>query len=196
MSCPNLRTIYAFLEDDLSAAELRNVQEHLAGCSSCRTAAEERRAFLKAAATLPPLAVPNDFASSVMSRLGAAPARVGVLGWLAAALAGLASFAATLAVAALLTGHSLSGLFLGFNRFLLDNIRTLSSLAAKAAKYLYLAGKILVQVLRQLLEGFKILTSFIGPEAQIAAALAAVAILVGAGLVLRRNYLLEKTHDE
>ena len=196
MNCRDLNTIYAYLEGDLSAAERSDFERHLARCSQCRSAVEERRLLLQAAATLRPFEVPEDFAAGVMSRLGAAPSRATVFGWLVAALAGFASFAATLVVAALLTGHSLSELFLGFNRFLWNNVRNLSFVVTKGLKYLYLAGKILAQVFQQILEGLKVMTSFIGPEAQVAAACAAALILIGAGVVWRRKFLWERHHDE
>ena len=196
MSCRDLNTVYAYLEGDLSAAGRSDFEGHLARCPQCRAAVEDRRLLLRAAATLPPFEVPGDFVAGVISRLGPAPSRATVLGWLVAALAGLASFAATLVVAALLTGRSLSGLFLGFNRFLWNNVRNLSFVVTKGLKYLYLAGKILVQVFQKILEGLKVLTSFIGPEAQVAAACAAALILISAGVIWRRKFLWERSHDE
>jgi hypothetical protein len=196
MSCRDLNTIYAYLEGDLSAAERSDFDRHLARCPQCRNAVEERRVLLQAAATLPPFEVPEDFTAGVMSRLEEAPSRTTVLGWFVATFAGLASFAATLVVAALLTGHSLSEFLLGFNRFLWNNVRNLSFIVTKGLKYLYLAGKILVQVFQRILEGLKVMTSFIGPEAQVVAACAAVLILIGTGVIWRRKFLWERNHHE
>jgi len=194
MSCLSLEQVYAYLEGELAASERRNFEAHLVRCPQCRRAVEDRRALLDAAASLPPFEVPDDFTAAIVARLGRVPRRVTVLSWAGAALAGLASFAATVVVATLLTGHSLSETFLVLNRFVWTNVRRLAFASAKAVKYLYLLGKILIEILGHILAWFKVATSFIGPEAQAAAVGAGVVILIAAGVLWRWKFLPERSH--
>jgi predicted anti-sigma-YlaC factor YlaD len=202
MSCLTPDRIYAYLDGELPEPQRLAFDAHLAGCASCRAAVAERRLFVEAAETLAPIEIPDDFAASIVARLPLVPARKPIfrrptrlarpVAW-AAASAGLALLGAG---GMLLTGLSLPELVLKASRFLWGNIQGLASFLAKAAAYAAVAAKVLGKILSQLLEGFRVLTSFIGPEVQLAY-LAAALVLAGAGFALwRRRPVLEKTHEE
>jgi len=196
MTCLNLERLSSYSEGELTGPEKRAVEEHLASCLKCREAVEERRLLIQAARTLPPFEVPSDFAQKIMARISPAPARLTVLGWLAAAAAGVTALVATLGLAALLTGAGFSQLFLGLNRFLWNNIQNIASVLVKVTKYIFLVFKILGQISRELIGWFKVLTSFIGPEAQIILVCLALVIIFCGGILWSRKFSVEKNHEK
>jgi len=198
MTCLKLEKLYAYLEGDLAGREKKAVEEHLASCSACREALEERRVLLQAAETLPAFDVPGDFVQAVMDKIAPAPERskAKAAGRLLAAAAGLATFAVALVATAILSGHSLSQLVLALNRFLLSNIQGLASVLTKGAKYVYLTLKILVQIAAKILEILEDLTSFIGPEIQIVLFGTTALLVLGCGFLWSRRFSVERNHEE
>lgn len=198
MTCLELEKLYAYLEGDLAGRENKAVEEHLASCSACREALEERRVLLRAAETLPAFEVPRDFVQAVMDKIAPAPERskAKTAGWLLAAAAGLTTFAAALVATTLITGHNLSQLVLGLNRFLWNNLQGLASVLTKGAKYVFLAFSVLVQIAEKILEILKDLTSFIGPETQIVLFGTTALLVLGGGFLWSRRLSAERNHEE
>jgi hypothetical protein len=196
MTCLNLEKLYAYLEGDLDGRDKKFVEDHAASCSACREALEERRYLLQAAETLPAFEVPGDFARSVMDRIAPERAKAKTSVWLKAAAAGAATFAAALVATTLITGHTLSQLVLGLNRFLWSNLQGLASVLTKGAKYVFLTFKTLLQITGEVLQILKTLTSFIGPETQIVFIGATVVLVLGGGFLWSRRFSVERNHEE
>jgi hypothetical protein len=91
----------------------------------------------------------------------------------------------------LLTGASLPELARASGRFLWADIQGLASFLARSMAYAAVAARVLGRLLIQLFEGFRVLTSLIGPEVRLAC-LAAALVLAGAGFALWRR----KPHGE
>ena len=115
MSCLRPDEIHDYLEGGLDASGARRVEAHAADCPACREALDARRRILQAALSLEPIAVPDGFAAGVMAHLNlveeASLPRLSLRGWLAAIVAGSATFGATLIGLALLSGRNLGGTF-------------------------------------------------------------------------------------
>jgi predicted anti-sigma-YlaC factor YlaD len=193
--------IYSYLDGEMEGAEASALEQHLAACAACREAVAARRRITEAAESLPSFEVPDGFAEAVMARVKwplhpSAPARARRT-WRAAAAAAVAGLALTGGAAwVLISGRSLSDVLLEASRFLWGNIRGLATLAAKSWSYGTLAVKVLGKLAGQVLEGFKVLSSFIGPEVQIACLGAALVLAAGGFALWRRKFGVEKNHDE
>lgn len=198
MNCLSLERLYSYLEGGLPAREKRDAEIHLAVCPVCRNAVEERRLIMQAVETLPPFDIPPDFAKGIMNRISAMPekAKVTALGWLAAAAAGFLAFGLALSVFALVSGQSLSGLFVRLNHGLWSYIKDAAYVTVKAAKFLMLAFKVLREFLGEFLESLRIFAFLISPEAQVIFICASLLLIFGAGLLWRRRYFLEKHHEK
>ena len=196
MACLNLERLYSYLEGEFEALEKKDFEAHLASCPKCRDAVEERRRLVEAVRTLPPFEVPADFAQKIMDRISPLPAKVTLFSWLAAAAAGLATFVVMLTAAALLTGHSLSHLLLGLSRFTWNNIQGLAFFLIKIAKYILLVFKILAQFSREIIEGFKVLTSFISPEVQMIFVCVTFILIIAVGFLWSRKLSVEKDYEK
>lgn len=206
MSCPNggptrssqmtAERIYAYLDGEIESAELRALEAHLASCPSCREAVAERRLIAAAAESLPPFPVPDGFAASVMARISPKTVRKPLLRRPAAWAAGAAGLALAGAGWVLLTGRNFSDLVLDANRFLWGNVQGLATLAAKSYSYAALAVKVLGKLTGQILEGFKVLSSFIGPEVQIACLCVALVLAAGGFALWRRKPGMERNHEK
>ena len=197
MICPALESIYEYLDGGQSAAERAAFEAHLAGCPGCRAALAERRAIAEAAISLPAIEVPADFAGAVMSRLSARPAEEAPAARaraprLAAVLTAASALGAVAVAASLITGNGVFGIFLGLGRFLQTTAVSSSQAILKAAKIVFHLGRMAVEFLSGLVEGFRIAASFIGPEGQlIVVATVLVATLV-AGVLYGRKLNMEK----
>jgi putative zinc finger protein len=71
-----------YLDGRAKPAERHTVEEHLAGCSSCRNRAEDFRALWGALDDLPVISPSPAFDASLRARIAAEPARRGFWGWL------------------------------------------------------------------------------------------------------------------
>jgi predicted anti-sigma-YlaC factor YlaD len=188
--------IYAYLDGEMEEAEMRALEAHLASCPACREAVAARRRIAEAAESLPSFEVPDGFAASVMARIGPKAARKPLMRRPRAWAAGAAGLALAGAGWVLLTGRSFSDVVLDASRFLWGNVQGLATLAAKSYSYATLAVKVLGKLADQVLEGFKVLSSFIGPEVQIACLCVALA-MAAAGLALWRHKLgVERNHEK
>jgi anti-sigma factor RsiW len=201
MICPVLDSIYEYLDGGLSAAERAAFEAHLAVCPGCRAALAERRAIAEAATTLPAIEVPADFAESIMSRLPAGPAEEALAARarvprLAAVLTGASALGAVAIAVSMITGNGLFGIFLGFGRILQTTAVSSSQAILKAAKIAVHLGRMAVEFLSRLVEGFRIAASFIGPEGQIIVVATVVAATLAAGILFGRKLNMEKKHDE
>jgi len=194
----SLEQLYAYLEGDLSAREKQDIEAHLSLCPDCRNAAEERRRIIQAVETLPALDVPPDFAKGIMNRISMLPkkAKVTVFGWLAAGAAGFLAFTGALAVFVLVSGQSLSGLFIRLNHGIWSYIKDAASATAKIAKFLILAFKIAWEFLGGILEGLGKFASLISPEAQVIFICSLLLLVFGAAILWRRRLILEKHHEK
>jgi len=202
MSCVAPERIYDYLDGDLSEAERFAFEAHLAECGACRTAVARRRLIAEAAEALPPFAIPDGFAAAIVARLPREEARAAARkpvwrrpGAWAAAAGALALLVTVGAGALLLTGTSVPDLVPTAIRAAWDGIRELAALLAKAAGYTAVAVKVAGRIAVQLLNGFRALSSFIGPEAQLAGLIAAL-MMGGAGFALwRKRSPMEDSHE-
>lgn len=193
---PTAERIYAYLDGEIEGRDLRTFEGHLASCPSCRRAVEERRLIAAAAESLSPFQIPDEFAASVMARISPKAVRKPLLRRPRAWAAGAAGLALAGAAWVLIGGRSFSDVVLDASRFLWGSIRGLATLAAKSYGYAALAVKVLGKLAGQVLEGFKVLSSFIGPEVQIACLCVAL-VLAAAGFTLwRRKSGMERNHEE
>ena len=155
MSCPRLEDIQAYLEGGLGAETAVRVESHLADCPACREAVESRRLILRAAESLEPIHVPDDFVASVMTGLGPAEdrslPRMTLGGWLAALSAGIFVFGSTLAALALLSGRGAGTAFARLGQGLLGYIETVAAAAGKLAilvsVFLRMAGRFIAALM-------------------------------------------------
>lgn len=195
MRCLAPETIYAYLDGDLPEEERSAFEAHLTACGSCRTAVERRRLIAEAASALPPLPVPDGFAAAIAARLALAPARRPLwrrpLAWAAASGALVLTGAGIM----VLTRTAVPDVLPAAAHALWAGGRELVGFLAKAAAYAAVAAKVAFRLATQLLEGLRALSSFIGPEARIAA-LAVALMMGGAGFALwRRRALMENSHE-
>jgi len=197
MSCLNLERLYSYLERELSAAESRDIESHLAACPKCRAAVEERRRMLEAIETLPAFEVPPDFSRSVMSRIAAPPAKakVSFVRWLAVAAAGFLGLVTVFSLIALVTGQNLSLLFIRFNQGLWSAVQEAALALAKFGKFAVLFLKVVRQLLGELLESLGVFASLISPEIQVIFIFASLLLILAGGFLWRRKFSVEKRHE-
>jgi len=67
MKCLRIDQIYLYLEKEIAPDETRAIEAHLASCTKCQKAVEERRIFQHAANDLPKWETPPDFTEQIMS---------------------------------------------------------------------------------------------------------------------------------
>jgi predicted anti-sigma-YlaC factor YlaD len=191
MSCLRPEEIYALLEGGLDPAAAAAIDRHLAECPSCRIAVEERRLLVRAAESLPAIAVPPDFAAAILARLepaeDAALPRLSLRGWLAATAAGAGTFGLALILLALLSGRNLGSMFLRLSQALIGYLQDATATAVKLAKYILLFIKIARELAGAAIGILKQATAFIGPEVQAACLLAALALLAAGALLWKRR---------
>ncbi len=71
---PDRDSLSAYLEEALSIDATQWVEQHLAGCASCRIKVEQERAFLDELNALKTVEPPPDFVEGVMARVAQHPA--------------------------------------------------------------------------------------------------------------------------
>lgn len=130
--CPPPEDLFLYLEGELGPYKARALEEHVERCEACREALAERRLLHEAFTTLPPFAVPADFARAVMDRLPEPDAVRG--GWLAPLLAAAVSLVVGLFGFNLLTGTSLSDVLVAVNHMTGAALAGLLPLAAESLK--------------------------------------------------------------
>ncbi len=197
MSCLSLERLYAYLEGELSPADSRDIEGHLAACPICRDAVEERKRMLQAIETLPGFEVPPDFAKGIIDRISAAPAKakVSFVRWLAAGVAGFLAFVAALSLIALVTGQNFFQFFIRFNRGFWSYVQEGALVLAKFAKLVFLFLKVVQQFLGEILEGLGVFASLISSEAQVIFICASFLLILAGGFLWRRKFLVEKNYE-
>jgi anti-sigma factor RsiW len=201
MICPSLERIYDYLDGSLSADDRAALEAHLDGCPGCRRALEDRRAIAEAATSLPELEVPDDFVAGVMTRLGLpdaekAPAKRARAFRLAPVLTGASALGAVAVAISLITGNGVFGIFLSLGRSLQATALSSTQGILKAARVVINLGRMAADFLSGLVEGFRIATSFIGPEVQIAVVATVLVATLAAGIAYGRKFRLEKDHGQ
>ena len=200
MNCPTIERLYAYLEGELPPDEARVFEDHAAACPPCRALVDDRRAFLEAAASLPPLPVADDFAASVLARLETVPApaqkRMTLGAWLAAAAAGFVAFIATLAVAAFATGQNLGLLLARLQHAALGYFQAAATAVVHIIKYVSLFLKVAGEFASTFIEIVKRASAFVTPPVQAACAGTAVVVLVMLTVLWRRRAFPMENHHE
>ena len=201
MSCFSLEVLYAYLDGDLPHDAGHHVEAHAMACAECRTLLEDRRAFLRAAASLADIEIPASFVSSIMSRLETVPAphprRLPVWTWFAAATAGSAAFLATLAGIALISGQNLWEYLARLQHGLIDYLQGAATAVVRGIKYIQIFLKIAGQFASALADVFRRISAFLPPPVQAAFAVSTILILaMGVVLWRRRAHSPENDHDE
>ena len=187
MSCLSLEQIYLYLEKELSSSEQNKAEDHIAKCSRCKEAFEERKFLLQAAENLPPLEVPADFVHQTMDRIF--PAKVSLKGWLFAFSTGLSVIILSSLIYLLGTGQTIPSLFSNFFQFLLEQGKNISLILIKIFKLLSVVVKIIPSLFTQLLEAFRSLTTIISLEMQIILITATIIIFSVLIIGLRRIFV-------
>lgn len=188
MRCLNIEQIYLYLEKELSSAEERDIHKHLAVCTKCKRAVEERRLLLQAAESLSLWKTPPDFAQQVMTRIF--PEKVSPLAWLGAAASGFASLILAVFLFALVTGQSFSSLLFNIYHMGLEFVKNLSPLFVKILKVASLLVKILQQLGELLIKGLTLMTTIISPQVQIILIAVAIIFIASSIYGIRRKLLL------
>jgi anti-sigma factor RsiW len=188
MSCLKIADIYAYLEEDLSAAQREEIERHLSVCPRCREAVEERKVLAEAASSLPDVETPADFTERVMAKI--APAKRHFPAWLAALGAGVSSLALFLVLAAVYRGESLLTLFARLNHSFWGYVKTPVVFLAKALTILALAGKVLSSLAQPVFKGLALLTTLIGPGTQIFIITLSVILFIALFCILRKKHML------
>lgn len=165
MGCLTIEQIYLFLEQELAADEMLQIQKHLDSCPACSIAVEERRALVQAADSLPLLELPEDFSQRVMAAVF--PDKVPLRVWIKSIAGGLSSTVFAFLLYFLFTGKNLAELFFSIGQFFLSLLRGLSTGSAKILKLAGHAVNILYDMGRLLVKGFVKLTTILNPEVQI-----------------------------
>lgn len=166
MTClrPDVADLY--LEAELGPEERRECEAHLEGCPACRRMLEERRLFDQAAASLPAVEIPTDFASRVMARLPETGAPARRRAWLAPAAATAGFLLAGLLGAYLATGQGLTGVLRVVGRSFLDGLSLIVPLFAKVLKLVPVFARLVWEIGGALLRGLGALSSSFKPEVQ------------------------------
>jgi anti-sigma factor RsiW len=82
-NCASLESkLVEYLDGRAQRAERHAVEEHLSGCASCRSRAEEFRTLWSTLDDLPAISPSPAFDASLRARIAAEPARVGFWGWM------------------------------------------------------------------------------------------------------------------
>jgi len=201
MSCLTVEELYAYLDGGLSPEGRRHIEAHAVACAECRALLEDRRTFLEAASSLPPLDIPVGFAASIRARLDGAPVperkRLPLWTWLAAGISGAAAFLATLAGIALLTGQNLWLYLARLQHGFVDYLQGALAFSIRLLKYIVIFRKVAAEFGSALMDTARRALSFISPQVQAAFAITALLILATAVILWRRRTLsLENDHDE
>lgn len=188
MSCLGVERIYAYLEEDLPAAERRLIEKHLAGCAACRAAVEDRRCLMAAARTLPPLTLPPGFATEVMQRIRIEriPARNIVI----AASLGFTAMLSTMLGVLLWSGQGLFDLLAGLNQSAFASLEGFFVTCAKLLRTVILLARVLRQSLGSLLGAFARTGTLLSPEFQAAVLVSVFALSFGLYILIRKKFAI------
>jgi anti-sigma factor RsiW len=187
MSCLRINDIYEHIEGSLAPERRVEMERHLAACSKCRQAVEDRKSIAGAASSLEPLALPEDFTDRVMARI--APLKMKSPAWLLI-LASASSLLALTAVMIFASGGNVLRIISGAGHFLWELIKSAAVFTAKIATLLSVAGKAAQPLLEAAYKGVAVLTSFVHPWVQILIFVLAVGLVVTLFFGMRKRFLL------
>ncbi len=190
MSCLNADQIDRYLEGELDRTEREDFERHLGTCPACRRAVDDWRLLSEAAAGLPALELPPDFSLRVMARIEADhKAPVSVFGWLALGAAALVSLFSVLVGVLILSGHSLTGLILGLEGFLVTTFKSGALLFGQATSAIGLVVSVVRHYLSALWDALSGFGSVI-PLPTAVAILAVQALIIGVAAFGLRKILV------
>jgi predicted anti-sigma-YlaC factor YlaD len=188
MSCLRIEQIYAYLDKDLPARQQADIEAHLTGCRTCREAVEERQRLLEAARDIPPLPVPKDFPSQVMSRIQLE--LVSTRDVLIAASLGFSAMLATMLTVFFWSGQNLFDFLIGLNHSALHSFQAFLVTCAKLFKTLLLIFRVLRQSIGSMLETLARAAAMLSPETQAAMISATLICFAGLFLLIRKKALM------
>jgi anti-sigma factor RsiW len=200
MECLSAERIQGYLDGDLSAGQRAEAEAHFLRCPECRAALEASRRIDEAAAGLPDVEAPADFAAGVMARLEGLPAvepgRARWLRWIAIPSAGAFVLWTAYLLVAVLSGHGLSQALVKLNALVWGAIRTAAFYAVEGLKTLVMAGKVIGQVAGQAWNALRAATSVVGPEIPAFVIGMMLVVLIAGGFWLRRRNSPAENHHE
>jgi len=165
MNCVTLEQIYLYLEKELPPEEMDRIHTHISSCQKCRAAVAERKVFMEAVKSLPPLQVPPDFTRQVMARVFTAKSSVRL--WIAGLATGFSLVIAIFLATFLQSNFSLSGTFIHLNRSLWAFISNLSVFFVKTIKIISLVFDLLLRLSGYIYTTLASMTSAVGIEIQV-----------------------------
>ena len=174
MKCLHSNQIYLYLEKELPLPETILIRDHLEKCPLCRKAVKERRAFIKAAESLPSLKVPPDFSSQIMRQIF--PLKIPVRASILAVTACFSVMLTALFILFLSSGQNLVNMLISLNHSVLNFLKDVLVVSAKISKLAILLIKTISQCIQHLFNGLASLTSILGPEFQIILIILSLAI--------------------
>lgn len=176
MKCPSAVLLEDQAEGLLSGREAEEVAAHVRDCVACRRSLEERRRFLDACRSLPPLALPSGFTRGVLEKAFPRPRRKRRLWpYLAAGTASLA-LATVLLVASGVC--DLPTLMTSSGKLVWRGLQEGASFGAKAVRLVLALFHVAAQLLRFVWLGIEALTGAV-PRQLPALALASLAAMAG-----------------
>jgi len=179
MNCLHLDQIYLFLEGELSPEENRSVKKHLSSCGRCRNAVQERRLLIEASQSLPNLEIPQDFTQRILDSIF--PKRISLREWAIAASVGLSSAVLAFFIIYLLSGQTLTDLFIHLNQTVLTLFENIVVVLIKAAKLVYVGFLVIFKIASLIITGLGSITTILSPQFQIG--LIAFTVIVSALLL-------------
>jgi len=191
MSCLTAERIYRYLDGELDQAELREFEQHLDGCPSCRRALAERRLVTEAAVSLPSLELPPDFSSRVMERID--KPKFTVLGWLVLAAGSCASMTLVIVGLFLLAGHSLTDLFLRIQGFLTGTLKNGAILFGRMTSLISLTFSVINHIFTALGDGLKGITAVLPPAWLAVTTLILIGVITTSVYGMRKLFLGERS---
>lgn len=185
MSCLTVRQIYLYLEDELPVEERARIKKHISSCEPCRLLLEDRKMMLRAAESLPPLDMPDDFTQQVMAKVfpRVSPVRI----WIAGLATGFSLMMFIFLAVFLQSDISFSSIFVRLNSSLWVFVKNLSVFTVKLFKIVSVISEILIQFGSFILRTLVSLTTLIRPEFQILLITLTVVFCLSALYMMRRK---------
>ncbi len=169
MTCLKPELIHRYLENDLDSSQARELERHLALCSGCRAALEERQVLMDAVGELPDVDIPPEMTAEIMSRIPAA--REPSLSWLPPVLIGIPALVLGALIFFIVSGAG-GPLFLsGGNRSQWTFVREAGLLFIKIMKLAWIGFNILLHFTGRMFEALTRFAADIKPETLAGAAL-------------------------
>jgi len=187
MKCLDIGRIYLFLEGELSSKEEKDIRAHIARCSRCAQAVEERSFLLDASESLETMEVPKDFTQKTMALI--LPKKDTIWSAIIAAAIGFSSIVLGVFIYLLLIGQNPASFFIRLNQTFVSSMKTLSVWLIKSVKLVSIALKIIWQIGSFLLSGLVKLTHTMGTEFQAGLLILAVVLYMFLYFGIRKKIL-------